>query len=75
MHLVKTLRQAHGWSQRDLAQRAGCSGPHISAIENGKTLPSLRMLHRLAQALDVAEADLLLNSIADLCPTASADHC
>ena len=67
MHLVKQLREAQGWSQRDLAQRVGCSGAHVSDIENGKVLPSLRLLHRLAIALHVTDTDLLNDSIADVC--------
>jgi len=61
MYLIKRLRAAQGWSQRDLARRVGCSGAHISDIENGKVLPSLRMLRRLALTLNVSEADLLMD--------------
>lgn len=64
---MKHLRKAQGWSQRDLARRVGCSGPHISDIENGHALPSIRMLRRLAAALNVSDAELLMDSIADVC--------
>jgi transcriptional regulator with XRE-family HTH domain len=70
MHLVKQLRHDQGWSQRELARRVGCSGPHISDIENGKVLPSIWILHRIAQVLNVSDATLFLDSIADVPDTA-----
>ncbi len=63
MTTMKTLRMARGWSQMELAKRAGCSGPHISDLENGRHNPSFRMLHRVAQALGVSDAALLADYI------------
>lgn len=59
MTLIKQLRAAQGLSQRDLARRAGCSGAHISDIENGHVVPSLRLLHRIAQALNVPDTAIV----------------
>ena len=59
MPLIKQLRAAQGLSQRDLARRVGCSGAHISDVENGREMPSLRLLHRIAQELNVPDTALL----------------
>jgi ribosome-binding protein aMBF1 (putative translation factor) len=42
---------ASGWSQRQLAQRAGMSQPGVARFEAGGTNPTLPLLERLAQAL------------------------
>ena len=65
MTRLRDQRLAHGLSQRELARQVGCSGPHISDIENGKVLPSLRLLYRLAHTLNIPESELLLDSITD----------
>ncbi|MHB8510198.1 MAG: helix-turn-helix transcriptional regulator [Candidatus Dormibacteria bacterium] len=37
---VRELRKAHGWTQQQLAERAGLHLTHISAIERHLTMPS-----------------------------------
>lgn len=59
MPLIKQLRAAQGLSQRDLARRVGCSGAHISDVENGREMPSLRLLSRIAHELNVPDTALL----------------
>lgn len=71
MRLVRERRLAQGWSQQVLGNRVGCTKQHISDLEHGKVEPSLRMLRQLAQALNVSAADLLTDSIADICPAPS----
>ncbi|WP_285545594.1 helix-turn-helix domain-containing protein [Streptomyces lavendulae] len=39
---VRTLRDERGWTQDELADRIGCSGTHISAIETGRRPPTPR---------------------------------
>jgi transcriptional regulator with XRE-family HTH domain len=52
---VKTLRQQRGWSQEDLAERAGMKQSRISAMEQVDYASwSVRTLRRLAQAFDLA---------------------
>ena len=51
---LKHMRRSAGLSLNVLAQRAGCSESAISKIENGKGNPSLNLLHRLTQALDIS---------------------
>lgn len=48
---VRELREAHGWSQSELARRAGMSQPAVARFEAGGTVPTLPVLHRLASAL------------------------
>jgi len=48
------LRQARGWSQQTLADRAKCGRITIATLENGDNQsPSIRTLRKLADALGV----------------------
>jgi transcriptional regulator with XRE-family HTH domain len=52
---IKTLRQQRGWSQEELAARAGMKQSRISAMEQADYSSwSVRTLRRLAQAFDLA---------------------
>ncbi|HUZ53901.1 MAG TPA: helix-turn-helix transcriptional regulator [Streptosporangiaceae bacterium] len=48
---VRARREELGWSQRQLAERAGMSQPGIARFEGGGTTPTLPMLDRIASAL------------------------
>lgn len=51
---VTRLREARGWSQAELARRAGMDPGHISRIEDGTFVsPRLPNLRKLAKALEV----------------------
>jgi HTH-type transcriptional regulator / antitoxin HipB len=50
---VRTRREELGWSQRQLAERAGMTQPGIARFEAGGTTPTLPLLERLAQALSL----------------------
>ena len=50
---VKDIRKARHLSQRQLASRMQVPRTYISKIENGKAIPTLGSLERLAAALDV----------------------
>lgn len=41
---LKALRKMHGWSQRELAKRAGVTNATISLIEQGRVSPSILSL-------------------------------
>lgn len=56
---VRELRVGHGWSQEDFAHRANLDRTYVSGIERGRRNPTLDIIHRLAQTLDVPAADLL----------------
>jgi putative transcriptional regulator len=46
---VRELREVHGWSQGELAERLDVSRQTINAIENGKYDPSLPLAFKLAR--------------------------
>jgi len=50
---VKEIRKSRHMSQRQLASRMQVPRTYISKIENGKAIPTLGSLERLARALDV----------------------
>lgn len=39
---VRTSREARGWTQEELSQRMGYSSTHISSVETGYKMPTLR---------------------------------
>jgi transcriptional regulator with XRE-family HTH domain len=62
---VRELRQALGWSQVTLGQKAGLRQGYISAIERGERCPSLERLFDLARAFRVAPSRLVSAPISD----------
>jgi ribosome-binding protein aMBF1 (putative translation factor) len=48
---IRSRREVLGWSQRQLAERAGMTQPGIARFEAGGTIPTLPLLERLAAAL------------------------
>jgi len=59
---VRDLRHMRNLSQRQLAGRMGVPRTYISKIENGKAMPTLSSLERLATALQVEISALLRDS-------------
>lgn len=57
---VRYYRIAAKMSQDQLAELSGCCGSFIGKIENGKSLPSLDMVSKIAIALNVPIEQLLL---------------
>lgn len=55
---IKKFREEMGWSQQDLAERAGLSRAGVSAIETGKLAPSTVAALTLARAFGCAVEDL-----------------
>lgn len=56
---VRDLRHVRNLSQRQLAARMNVPRTYISKIENGKAMPTLSSLDRLARALQVDMSALL----------------
>jgi len=56
---VREIRRARHLSQRQLAGRMQVPRTYISKIENGKAIPTLGSLERLAQALEVDVSQLV----------------
>jgi len=59
---VREIRRARHLSQRQLAGRMQVPRTYISKIENGKAIPTLGSLERLAQALEVDMRQLVRDS-------------
>lgn len=59
---VRSLRRANGWSQEELADRAGLHRTYISDIERGNRNPTLTVMYEVASALGVDIAALFEES-------------
>lgn len=61
---IRELRLAKSLTQRDLGEKVGVEFSYISKIENGKLdfgdYPSEALIHRLADALETDEFELLV---------------
>jgi transcriptional regulator with XRE-family HTH domain len=56
---LRRIRHAKELSQDELAYKAGVSRSYLSQIEKGAFFASLKIVGRLADALDVEPAELL----------------
>ena len=49
---MRAMRVQRGWTQEELAARAGLGADEVAAVEaNGKQMDSVRVVHGLASAL------------------------
>ncbi len=51
---IKFLRKEKGWSQEDLALEANVNRNYICDLENGRRNPSLDILERISNALNIS---------------------
>ena len=56
---IRGYREALGFTQQQVADRAGLARSHVSSLEQGIGNPSLDSLHSLARALGVDVETLL----------------
>src|SRR4051812_50192691 len=61
-HRLRLERDSRGWSLADLAERSGVSKATISKIERADVSPTAVVLVRLAGALDLTLAGLVLRA-------------
>lgn len=54
---LRALRKRHGFSQRELAARAGVTNGAVSMIEQGQVSPSVASLRKLAEAMSLTLAE------------------
>ena len=59
---VQQIRRERGWSQEELAFESGLHRTYISGIERGARNPTVLVLGKLAEALDVSPDRLLQDS-------------
>ena len=57
---VRNFRTSQGMTSTQLAARSGMQRPNLSRLESGKHVPSLETLERIAEALDVPVARLVV---------------
>jgi ribosome-binding protein aMBF1 (putative translation factor) len=50
---VRAMREERGWSQNDLARRSGMTQSAVARFEAGGTMPTIPLLGRLAEALEM----------------------
>lgn len=60
---IQRLRMSRGLDQRELSARSGLDEQRLEAVESGATTPSLDVLTQLADALDVALAELFTDNV------------
>lgn len=65
-YMIQSIMTKNGWSLRDVADRAASlkkpfSYEHLRKIIKGNTTPSMYLLERIAQALDV-DPNVLMNA-------------
>lgn len=58
---LKAIREARGFSQTELGRRAKSTQNTISELEHGRISPTLAMIEKLCNALDV-DSDVLLTA-------------
>jgi transcriptional regulator with XRE-family HTH domain len=57
--VIEALRESRGWTQAELAGRAGLGQNHISMIENNRHVAGLLTLGKIAKAFDMERAELV----------------
>ena len=55
---LRRLRLDRGWSQEDLAHRAGLHRTYVSSVERAQRNISIDQIERLADAFDTPPSDL-----------------
>ncbi len=61
---MSVLRKLYGWSQRQLAKRAGVPHSAISMIEHGQVSPSVNSLKKVLDGVPMSLADFFSLSLA-----------
>jgi XRE family transcriptional regulator, regulator of sulfur utilization len=55
---IKLLRDANGWSQEQLSERAAMQRSYLADLELGRRNPSVRTLVRIANAFGIPISEL-----------------
>jgi DNA-binding XRE family transcriptional regulator len=58
---IAKIRKRKGLTQMELAELVGVNRFHISKIERGKRMPSVKLLIKIADVLNVSLDDLLMS--------------
>lgn len=63
---IKQQRKCKGLKQTDVAEKTGISRNYISDIENGRYMPSVETLSKLAICLEIDLNAVLVSEIQDI---------
>ena len=58
---IKSLRKAQHLTQQKLADKVEVSRIYVQALESNRRLPSMKLLQKLAPALNVEVTDILMD--------------
>jgi transcriptional regulator with XRE-family HTH domain len=82
--VLKQRREAYALTQRELARKLGVKASHVAYLENGRRRPSLSLLARLADTLELnkqrlfllthPEAEGIIGARAETSPAKKADN-
>jgi transcriptional regulator with XRE-family HTH domain len=56
---IRRARERRGMNQNQLADAAGLSAPYLNVLEHGGNTPTISVIFRICEALDVAPATLI----------------
>lgn len=71
---LQYIRKKHGWSQRELAKRAGVTNGAISLIEQGRVSPSVGSLKKLLECVPMSLAEFFTFELAESGAVVSRRH-
>jgi transcriptional regulator with XRE-family HTH domain len=57
--VVREMREARGWTQEQLAERANMNASYLGFVERGDNVPTLTIILQIAEGLGVEAAELL----------------
>jgi transcriptional regulator with XRE-family HTH domain len=57
--IIRLLRQRRGWTQRELAERAGVTQTTIVRLEGGRSEAMISTIRKIAEALGVPPSEIL----------------
>lgn len=56
---MRELREAHGWTQEELAERSDMNASYLGFVERGDNVPTLTIIIQIAGGLNVDPGELL----------------
>jgi transcriptional regulator with XRE-family HTH domain len=62
---IRSLRQARGWTQFELALHVGVQPQAVYLWESGRRTPQVPQLRRLGEVFEMCSDDIVLESISD----------